>query len=73
MEAAWREVLGARDEVAKERCTKVYKEEQRKAKKCIYKNKKKVNEQFGRKMNQDVDGNMKLLWKEVSKLNGGKY
>ena len=27
MEAAWREVLGARDEVAKERCTKVYKEE----------------------------------------------
>ena len=23
-------------------------------------------------MNQDVDGYMKLLWKEVSKLNGGK-
>ena len=27
---------------------------------------------FGRKMNQDVDGNRKLLWKEVSKINGAK-
>ena len=23
-------------------------------------------------MNQDVDGNRKLFWKEVSKVNGGK-
>ena len=33
---------------------------------------KKVNYQFGRKMNQDEDGNRKLFWKEVSKLNGGR-
>ena len=33
------------------------------------KRKREVNEQFGKKMNQDVDGNKKLFWKEV---NGGK-
>ena len=34
--------------------------------------KKKVNEQFGRKMNKHVNGNRKLLWKEVSSVKGGK-
>ena len=29
------------------------------------------NEQFRRKMNQDIGGNRKLFWKEVSKANGG--
>ena len=33
--------------------------------------KKEVNEQFGRKMNQDVDGNRKFFWK-MSKANEGK-
>ena len=33
--------------------------------------KKKLNEMFGRKMNQDIDGNRKLFWKEVCKVNGG--
>ena len=33
--------------------------------------KKEVQEQFGRKMNQDVKGNWKLFWKNVSKANGG--
>ena len=37
-------------------------------KKKVY---KKVNEQFGRKMNEDVDGNRKLFWKEVSNMKGG--
>ena len=27
---------------------------------------KKINEQFGRKRNEDVNGNRKLFWKEVS-------
>ena len=45
--------MGARDEFAKERYMEIYKE-------YIYKNKKGVNEQFGRKMNEDVDGNRKL-------------
>ena len=49
----------------------VYKEE-KKVRRCIYQCKKEVQEQFGRKMNQDVNGNRKLLWKEVSKANGGK-
>ena len=27
---------------------------------------------FGRKMNEDVNGNKKLFWKEVSNVKGGK-
>ena len=49
-----------------------YREENRKIKRCIYHIKKKVNKQFGRKMNQGIDGNKKLYWKEVSKVNGEK-
>ena len=41
-----------------------YKEEKRMVKRCIYKS-KEVQEQFGRKMNQDENGNRKLFWKEV--------
>ena len=32
--------------------------------------KKKANEQFERKMNEDVNGNNKLFWKEVSNAKG---
>ena len=50
-----------------------YKEEKKKkVKRCIYQSKKKVNEQFRRKMNEDVNGNRKLFWKEVSNVKGGK-
>ena len=35
-EAAWKEVLGAKDEVAKERCAEVSKKEKRNVKRCIY-------------------------------------
>ena len=38
----------------------------------IYQSKNKVNEQFGRKVNEDVNGNRKLFWKEVSNAKGGK-
>ena len=41
-----------------------YREEKRKIKRCIYQSTKKVNEQFGRKVNEDVSGNRKLFWKE---------
>ena len=47
-------------------------EEKRKVKRCIYQSKKKVNEQFERKMNEDVNGNKRLFWKEVSNSKGGK-
>ena len=67
-----KEVLGARDEEAKERCMEAYREEKRKIKRCIYQSRKKVNEQFGRKMNEDVNGNRKLFWEEVSNAKGGK-
>ena len=64
--AAWK-VLVASDEEAKERCMDAYKEERYKVKRGIYQSiKKKVNEQFGRKMNEDVNVNSKLFWKEVS-------
>ena len=48
---------------------KIYK---RKVKRCIYQSKKEVQEQFGRKMNQSVNGNRKFVWEEVSKANRGK-
>ena len=44
----------------------------RKVKRYINQSKKEVQEQFGRKKNQDVNGNRKLFWKELSKSNGGK-
>ena len=44
----------------------------KRVKRCIYQMKKNVNEQFGRKMTQDVNGNRKLFWKRVSKANEGK-
>ena len=59
--------MGARDEEAK-----AYREETRKVKRCIYKGKKKINEQFRKMMNEDMNGNGKLLWKEVSNVKGGK-
>ena len=58
-EAAWKEML--RDEDAKERCLEVYKEEKRKVIRCIYQSMKEVHEQFGRKMNQDVNVSRKLF------------
>ena len=68
----WKDVLAASDEEAKERCMEAYKEEKRKVKTCICQNKKKVNEQFRRKNNEDVNRNRKLFWKEVSNVKGGK-
>ena len=35
--------------------------EKRNFKRCIHQRKKEVNAQFGRKMNQDVNGNRKLF------------
>ena len=69
-EAAWKEVLAASDEEAKERYMEVYREEKIKLNRCIYQSKKKVNEQFGRNINEDV--NRKLFWKEVINAKGGK-
>ena len=37
--------------------------EKRKVKRCLYHSKKEVNEQFGRNMNKDINGNKKLFWK----------
>ena len=66
------EILGARNEAAKERCMEVYKEEKRNVKRCIYFIKRRVNEKFGRNMSQDVIGSRKLFWKKVIKVNGRK-
>ena len=33
---------------------------------------KKVNEQFGGKINEDINRNKKFFWKEVSNAKGGK-
>ena len=63
-ETTWKEMLAASDEEAKERCMEAYREE--KVNRCIILSKKKVNEQFGRNMNEDLKGNRNLFWKEVS-------
>ena len=56
---AWKEVLAASDEEAKERYMEAYREVKRNFERCTYQSKKKVNEQSGRKMNEDVNGNRK--------------
>ena len=38
---AWLDVLKAKDEVSKDRCMEVYKEEKRQTKKCISRRKKR--------------------------------
>ena len=70
--ADWKEVLAGSDEEAKERCMEAYREKKRKVKKCIYPTKRKVNELFGRTMNEDVNGNMILFWKEMCNEKGGE-
>ena len=71
-EATWKGVLAASNEETKEICMEAYREEKRKVKRYIIQGKKKVNEQFVRKMNEDANGNWKLIWKEVSNSKGGK-
>ena len=63
-------MLAASHEETKQRCMEAYREK-RKVKRCIIQSKKKVNEQFGRKINEDMNGNRKLFWKEVSNAKGG--
>ena len=43
---------------------KFTKKKKRKVKRCIYQSKEELQEQFGRKINQNANGNMKLFWKE---------
>src|SRR5678816_1162189 len=65
---AWLNVLKANDEVSKERCLELYKEEKRNTKRCIRRRKEEVNEQFERRMNGDLQGNRKLFWKKARKV-----
>ena len=51
-ETVWKGLLAASDEESKLRCMEAYREEKKKVKRCIIRSKKKVNEQFGRKMNE---------------------
>ena len=67
-EAAWKEVLGAKDEASKERCKRFTKKKIERLKAEL----EGVNEPFGRKMNQDVSGNMRFFWKKRNKENDGK-
>ena len=69
-EAARKEMSAANDEKGKEKCRK--RTEKRKVKRCIYQIKNKLNEQFGRKINEDVNRNRKSFRKEVSNVKGGK-
>ena len=46
--------------------------EMKPVKRCIYRSKKEVSDQFGRKMNRDTSGNRKFFWKEMGKGKDGK-
>ena len=67
-----KEVLRARDEDARERCLEVYKEENRKVKRCIYQSKKQAQEQFGKKRNQDVNRNRTFFYSKGIKDGNGR-
>ena len=54
-------MLGARDEEQKKDVWRLIERKRERLKVHIYKSKKKVNGEFGRKMNQDVNGNRKLF------------
>ena len=62
-----KEKLGARDEDAKERCMKIYKEKRKLKKWGAYQSKKELINIL------DVDWNRKSVWKEVSKVKGEKW
>ena len=70
--SAWKRVLAASDEETKERCMEACREEKINVNRCIIRRKEKVNEQSGRKINEDANGNRKLFWKKVSNTKGGK-
>ena len=50
-DAAFKEVLGVKNKVAKDRCMEIHKEEKINVKRCMYQSKKEVNEHFIRKIN----------------------
>ena len=68
-ETAWKEMLAASDEEVKEG---VWKRTEKRRKRIKNKSQMKVNEQFESKIIEDMNGNRKLFWKEVSNTKGGK-
>ena len=68
----WKGMVEARKSNEKEICLEIYKDEMRAVKRCKYHSKKKTNEEFVRKMNQNANGNRKIFLKEEGKANGRK-
>lgn len=57
----------------RERRIHEYKKAKNEVKRIIKRSKREANENFGKKLSQDVNGNRKLFWKEVKKVkNEGK-
>ena len=56
-----KEVLAASNKEIKERCMETTKEKREKLK-GVYIRTNKVSELFGRKVNEDVNGNRKFFW-----------
>ena len=65
-------MLGPKDEMQKKNVWKFTIKKREKVKRCINQSRKEVQEQFGRKINQDANGNREFFWKEVSETNDGK-
>ena len=69
-ETAWKEMLDVRDKT--ELNVGTINKKRKKWLRSTFWSKREVNEQFERKMNQDVGGNRKLFWKEMGEVKGGK-
>ncbi len=59
-------------EEVKARRKSQYKKWNKRVRKLFEESKRKVDEEFGRKLSQNISENKKLLWKEVKKVWGGE-
>ncbi len=59
-------------EEVKARRKSEYKEWKRRVRRLIEESKRRVDEEFGRKLSQNFSENKKLFWKEVKKVRGGE-
>ena len=69
-ERVYMRMLQATNEHEKSRLKEEYKVIKKDVKKMVKRSKKEVNERLGNKMKEDLNGNLKLFWKEVRKING---
>jgi len=69
-EDAWKKVLQSGGQEIREQRMEEYKRVKKEVKMIVRKSKKEANENMGKRMTNDMNGNIKLFWKEVKKARG---